>query len=165
MDGAIVVNNDISRIVRTATQLVPDPNIETSESGTRHRTAERGVAKRTGLPVVSVKPVHAHRRALCRQADATSSRLKRDPQPRQPGPADPRAPLPRPPRRGDRTLLHRIRDLVTARDVAAVLQRMGSGSARRSVRMSWELGVDGRLLTLQLDELTAGLMDPGLGRP
>ena len=38
---------------RANTQLVPDSRIETSESGTRHRTAER-VAKQTGLPVISV---------------------------------------------------------------------------------------------------------------
>src|SRR6185503_6596183 len=53
MDGAIVVDRDVTRIVRAATQLVPDPSIETTESGTRHRTAER-VAKQTGLPVISV---------------------------------------------------------------------------------------------------------------
>src|SRR5436305_2755556 len=39
MDGAIVVDREASRILRAATQLVPDPSIETSESGTRHRTA------------------------------------------------------------------------------------------------------------------------------
>jgi diadenylate cyclase len=53
MDGAIVCDREASRILRAATQLVPDPTIETSESGTRHRTAER-VAKQTGYPVISV---------------------------------------------------------------------------------------------------------------
>ena len=53
MDGAIVLDRDVTRILRAATQLVPDPSIETSESGTRHRTAER-VAIQTGFPVVSV---------------------------------------------------------------------------------------------------------------
>ena len=53
MDGAIVTNAEVSRILRAAVQLVPDSRIETSESGTRHRTAER-VAKQTGYPVVSV---------------------------------------------------------------------------------------------------------------
>ena len=53
MDGAIVCDKDVTRILRAATQLVPDAKIETSESGTRHRTAER-VAKQTGYPVVSV---------------------------------------------------------------------------------------------------------------
>ena len=53
MDGAIIVDRDVTRILHAATQLVPDSSIETSESGTRHRTAER-VAKQTGYPVVSV---------------------------------------------------------------------------------------------------------------
>ena len=44
MDGAIVTDREISKILRAAVQLVPDSTIETSESGTRHRTAER-VAK------------------------------------------------------------------------------------------------------------------------
>src|SRR5690625_6730322 len=46
MDGAIVVDKDCTKILRAATQLVPDPSIETTESGTRHRTAERA-AKQT----------------------------------------------------------------------------------------------------------------------
>ena len=49
MDGAVVLDRDGSRIVRANTQLVPDPAIETSESGTRHRTAQR-VAIQTGYP-------------------------------------------------------------------------------------------------------------------
>ena len=53
MDGAIVVDKDIARIVRANTQLVPDARIDTSESGTRHRTAER-VHLQTGVPVISV---------------------------------------------------------------------------------------------------------------
>ena len=53
MDGAIVTDQEVTRILRAAVQLVPDSAIETSESGTRHRTAER-VAKQTGFPVVSV---------------------------------------------------------------------------------------------------------------
>ena len=53
MDGAIVVDHDCTKILRAATQLVPDPSIPTTESGTRHRTAER-VAKQTGFPVISV---------------------------------------------------------------------------------------------------------------
>ncbi|MFM6847707.1 MAG: DNA integrity scanning diadenylate cyclase DisA, partial [Terrabacter sp.] len=53
MDGAVVLDREGTRILRAATQLVPDSRIETTESGTRHRTAER-VAKQTGFPVISV---------------------------------------------------------------------------------------------------------------
>ena len=41
MDGAVVVDAHAERIMRAAVQLLPDAAIETSESGTRHRTAER----------------------------------------------------------------------------------------------------------------------------
>ena len=40
MDGAIILDDTLTRIVWAATQLVPDPSITTDESGTRHRTAE-----------------------------------------------------------------------------------------------------------------------------
>jgi diadenylate cyclase len=53
MDGACVINSDLSKIVKASVQLVPDSTIETAETGTRHRTAER-VAKQTGYPVISV---------------------------------------------------------------------------------------------------------------
>src|SRR3954464_9186556 len=53
MDGAIVLSSDRQRIVRAGVHLMPDRSIETSETGTRHRTAER-VARQAGLPVVSV---------------------------------------------------------------------------------------------------------------
>ncbi|MGN6241387.1 MAG: DNA integrity scanning diadenylate cyclase DisA, partial [Cellulosimicrobium cellulans] len=53
MDGAVVLDRDANRILRAAVQLLPDPTIETTESGTRHRTAER-VAKQSGFPVISV---------------------------------------------------------------------------------------------------------------
>ena len=52
MDGAIICARTPD-ILRAAVQLVPDSSIETQESGTRHRTAER-VAIQTGVPVVSV---------------------------------------------------------------------------------------------------------------
>ena len=53
MDGAIIVDADISKIHRAAVHLMPDHTIPTEETGTRHRTADR-VAKQTGFPVISV---------------------------------------------------------------------------------------------------------------
>src|SRR5499427_6641905 len=53
MDGAIILANDTGRIARANVHLVPDPTVPTSETGTRHRTAER-VARSLGVPVVSV---------------------------------------------------------------------------------------------------------------
>ena len=53
MDGAIILSEDVKRILFANTQLIPDSNISSSETGIRHRTAER-VAKQTGKLVVSI---------------------------------------------------------------------------------------------------------------
>ena len=53
MDGAIILSNDLKKIVRANVQLNPDFSIKTTETGTRHKTAER-VAKQTGSLVISI---------------------------------------------------------------------------------------------------------------
>jgi diadenylate cyclase len=158
MDGAIVVDRDCTRIIRAATHLVPDPTIHTAESGTRHRTADR-TAKQTGVPVISVSQsmrivaiyVDGLRYVLedpsailarANQALATLERYKLR--------LDEVA--------GTLTALE-IEDLVTVRDVATVGQRqeMVARIAREIEGYVVELGSDGRLLALQLDELVAGV--------
>ncbi|WP_245530543.1 DNA integrity scanning diadenylate cyclase DisA [Pseudothermotoga thermarum] len=53
MDGAIILSEDVTKIFSANVHLVPDPNIPTTETGIRHRTAER-VAKQTGKMVVAI---------------------------------------------------------------------------------------------------------------
>ena len=53
MDGAIVLSKDGKRILYANTQLTPDSSISTAQTGTRHRTAER-VAKQTNELVVCI---------------------------------------------------------------------------------------------------------------
>ncbi|MBP2628301.1 MAG: integrity scanning protein disA [Firmicutes bacterium] len=53
MDGALMISADAKRILYANAQLVPDSNITTTETGTRHRTAER-VAKQTGGLVIAI---------------------------------------------------------------------------------------------------------------
>ena len=158
MDGAIVLSRDGSRILRAATQLVPDPSIETRESGTRHRTAER-VAKQTGFPVISVsasmsiiaiyvagiRHVLEDRTQLLSLANQALQTLERY-----------RSRL-------DEVIANlsalEIEDMVTLRDVAKVLQRLEMVE-RISIEIGQyvvELGVDGRLINLQLEELTGGV--------
>jgi diadenylate cyclase len=160
MDGAIVTDRDVTRILRAAAQLVPDPSIETSESGTRHRTAER-VAKQTGFPVVSVSQSMrivalyvAGRRVVLEDSSAILSRANQALQT-----------LERYKARLDEVTgtlsALEIEDLVTVRDVANVLQRL---EMVRRIKTEIEdyvvqLGTDGRLLSLQLEELTGGLSD------
>jgi diadenylate cyclase len=158
MDGAIVLDDSMTRIVRAAVQLVPDPSIPTEESGTRHRTAER-VARQTGYPVISVSQsmriialyVDGRRYVLddsaailsrANQALATMERYKMR--------LDEVS--------GTLSALE-IEDLVTVRDVVAVGQRleMVRRIAGEIEGYVVELGTDGRLLSLQLDELIAGV--------
>ncbi|MCI9365456.1 MAG: DNA integrity scanning protein DisA [Clostridia bacterium] len=53
MDGAIILSSDLKKILYANAQLIPSPNIDTKETGTRHRTAER-TAKQTGEIVISI---------------------------------------------------------------------------------------------------------------
>ena len=158
MDGAIVMDREISRIVRAAVQLVPDPSIETSESGTRHRTAER-VAKQTGHPVVSVsQSMHivalyvAGRRYVLEGSDAILAKANQA-----------LATLERYKARLDEVTgtlsALEIEDLVTVRDVSIVVQRleMVRRISEEIAHYVVELGTDGRLLALQLDELIGGV--------
>ena len=158
MDGAVVITSDLSRIVRAGVQLVPDPEIPTEETGTRHRTAER-VAKQTRNPVISVSQsmriialyVDGRRYVLddsaailsrANQALATLERYKLR--------LDEVA--------GTLSALE-IEDLVTVRDAMVVLQRLEMVRRIASEIEGYvvELGSDGRLLSLQLDELMAGV--------
>src|SRR5438094_1055009 len=53
MDGAIIVDDGLTKIAYANVQLMPDPTISSNETGTRHRTAER-VAKQTEALVISI---------------------------------------------------------------------------------------------------------------
>lgn len=158
MDGAVIVDRDNMRIVRAAVQLLPDPTIETTESGTRHRTAER-VAKQSGFPVISVSQSMrivalyvGGQRYVLEETDVILSRANQA-----------LATLERYKARLDEvsgTLSAlEIEDLVTVRDVAAVVQRLEM-VRRISEEIEGyvvELGTDGRLMALQLDELVGGI--------
>ena len=158
MDGAIVCDAFATKILRAAVQLVPDPSIETTESGMRHRTAER-VAKQTDFPVISVsQSMHivalyvGGRRHVLEGSDAILGRANQA-----------LATLERYKARLDEVTgtlsALEIEDLVTVRDVASVVQRLEM-VRRISDEISGyvvELGTDGRLLSLQLDELIGGV--------
>ena len=53
MDGAIILDPQARRISWANVQLMPDPTILSMETGTRHRTAER-VSKQTGALVIAI---------------------------------------------------------------------------------------------------------------
>jgi diadenylate cyclase len=158
MDGAVVLTGDLTKIVRASVQLVPDPSIHTEETGTRHRTAER-VAKQTGNPVISVSQsmriIALYVNGLRYVLDDSASILSRANQAL--------ATLERYKLRLDEVAgtlsALEIEDLVTVRDAMAVSQRleMVRRIATEIEGYVVELGTDGRLLALQLDELMAGV--------
>lgn len=53
MDGAIILSNDLAKIVAAGVHLVPAGELPTAETGTRHRSADR-TAQVAGVPVVTV---------------------------------------------------------------------------------------------------------------
>jgi diadenylate cyclase len=53
MDGAIILNANATKITMANVQLMPDPTILSHETGTRHRTAER-VSKQTDALVIAI---------------------------------------------------------------------------------------------------------------
>ncbi len=158
MDGAIVVDSDLSRILRANVHLMPDHTIHSDETGTRHRTADR-VAKQTGFPVISVSQsmqiIAAYVGETRHVLEASAQILSRANQAL--------ATLERYKLRLDEvssTLSAlEVEDLVTVRDVAVVAQRleMVTRIAREIEAYVLELGTDGRLLTLQLEELVTGV--------
>ena len=137
---------------------MPDHTIPSEETGTRHRTADR-VARQTGFPVISVSQsmqiiaayVGETRHVLedsgqilsrANQALATLERYKL-----------------RLDEVSSTLSALEIEDLVTVRDVAVVAQRleMVTRIAREIEDYVLELGTDGRLLSLQLEELITGV--------
>jgi diadenylate cyclase len=157
MDGAIVLDGAAGTIVRAAVQLVPDPVIPTDEAGTRHRTAER-VSRQTGHTVISVSK---SMRIIALFIDGARFVLE-DPTAILSHANQALATLERYRRRLDEVSgalsALEIEDGVTVRDVTAVAQRleMVRRIAGEIEGYMVELGTDGRLLALHLDELMAG---------
>jgi diadenylate cyclase len=154
MDGAIIVDEAIKRLAWANVQLMPDPTIPSNETGTRHRTAER-VAKQTGALVVSVsqqrETVTIFVGPARYQLDPVADVLAKTNQAL--GTLDTY-------RQRLEQVLTRLTALefqnaVVLDDVLVVLQRaeMTSRMAQRITRDCIELGAEGRLIRLQLEEL------------
>jgi diadenylate cyclase len=158
MDGAIVCDGPVNRIVAAGVQLMPDPAIETVETGTRHRTADR-VARQSGLPVISIsasmstisvyldqsRHVVEHSEQILSRANQALQALERYQS--------------RLWQVTGRLSSLEVQDQVTIRDLSLVAQRMEM-VRRLDAELSGyvvELGSDGRLLDLQRHELSAGL--------
>lgn len=160
MDGAIILSSNLDQIARANVHLVPNPNVPTAETGTRHRTAER-VARSLNVAVIAVsesrKAIQIYVGDQSHQVLSASVLLERANQALQT--------LERYRARLDvvsrKLSALETQDLVTVRHAVEVLQR-----AEMVMRISneielslIELGGDGRLMGLQLEELMEGVSD------
>lgn len=157
MDGAILLDAGATRIRRANVHLMPDAALPTTETGMRHRTAER-VSRQTDALVISVSQrreiVSLYRRGtrlMLQDIDVVLARANQALQT-----------LERYRTRLDEVSAHltalEFEDAVVFRDVAVVIQRaeMLRRVGRELSRSIVELGSEGRLVRLQQEELTAG---------
>lgn len=155
MDGAVVLSGDGKRIIRANTQLNPDPSIPTYETGTRHRTAER-VARQTGSLVVSV----SQRRSVITVYKGSAKYVFREINVLLTKANQAIQTLEKYRKAFDEAVsvltTLEIDDLVTMNDVCVCMQRaeMLLRVSDEIERYIAELGVEGRLVSMQLEELS-----------
>jgi len=158
MDGAIILSQDARRIVAANTQLVPDLSIPSTETGIRHRTAER-VARQTDAMVIAISQrrgiITVYKGAikyLLRDLEVIFTKANQALQTLEKY----RAVL-------DRILVNlgilEFEDSVTLYEVCKAIQRMEMTMrvGKEIEKYIAELGTEGRLITMQLEELVSNL--------
>ena len=158
MDGAIILSKDAKKILLANAQLIPDASIVTIETGTRHRTAER-MAKQTNEVVISISQrrnlitiFKGNIRYVIKESASVLSRANQALQTVEKYKAT-----------FDETIStlneFEFDDVVTLENVIIAIQR--AETCMRVVaevnRYITELGDEGRLIELQLTELTKNL--------
>ncbi|MCI8362804.1 MAG: DNA integrity scanning protein DisA [Clostridia bacterium] len=158
MDGSIILSADLKKILYANAQLIPSSNISTTETGTRHRTAER-TAKQTGEIVISI----SQRRNIITVfkgydryvLEDTSKVISKANQALQTAEKYKKV--------FDEKLNilneYEFNDIVTLENVIVAIQRaeMVMKVADEVQKAMDELGEEGRLLEMQLEELMGGL--------
>jgi diadenylate cyclase len=154
MDGAIVIDQELTKLAFANVQLMPDPTIPSNETGTRHRTAER-VAKQTGALVISISQqrstISVYTGPARYQLDSVADLLAKTNQAL--------ATLETYRQRLEQVLTRltalEFQNAVVLDDVLVVLQRaeMTTRMAAEIERDCVELGTEGRLIRMQLTEL------------
>ena len=163
MDGAIILSSDMKRILFANTQLIPSSEIETVETGTRHRTAER-TAKQTGGLVISI----SQRRNIITIFKGNERYVLED--------------TSKVITKGNQALQtvekymkvfdnklsilneYEFNDIVTLENVITAIQRaeMVMNVVEEVQKAIFELGEDGRLLEMQLEESVGNLEEEEL---
>ncbi len=163
MDGAIVLSGDFKKILFANAQLIPSHQIPTLETGTRHRTAER-TAKQTGELVISISQrrniitvFRGNDRYILENTDTVLNKANQAIQT-----------LERYKKVFDNKLNilneYEFNDIVTLQNVITVIQRaeMVMRIAQEIEGNIAELGSDGRLVKMQLEELIGDVEDEEL---
>lgn len=154
MDGAIVLNEDAKRILVANAQLIPDHTIQTSETGTRHRTAER-IAKQTGSIVIAISQrrniitiYRGNQKYVIQEISKILTKANQALQTLEKYKAV-----------SDQAIINlnalEFNDLVTVYDVVIVLQKIEMAMRVIEIieRYIIELGYEGNLVSMQLEEL------------
>jgi diadenylate cyclase len=163
MDGALILTPDCKRILYANVMLMPNPAIPTSETGTRHRTAER-VARQTGELVIAISQrrnvislYKGNMRYVLRDVSVILTKANQALQTLEKY----KAVL-------DQALSNlsalELDDLVTVMDVVMVVQRteMVLRIVSEIERYISELGTEGRLVSMQLHELVSNVAEEGI---
>jgi diadenylate cyclase len=158
MDGAIVLSANATKIAHANVQLTPDPTILTMETGTRHRTAER-VSKQTDALVVAISE---RREIVSLYVDGVKYILEDIPvvlAKANQGLATLDKYRSRLDQVSTRLTALEFEGGVTLHDVLTVLQRaeLVTRMAVEIERYIVELGTEGRLIEMQLDETMVGV--------
>ncbi len=158
MDGAIVLSEDLKRILIANAQIIPSSDIPTMETGTRHRTAER-TAKQTGKLVISISQrrniITVFKGNFRYTIEDTSKIISKANQAIQI--------LEKYKKVFDSKLSllseYEFNDIVTLDNVINCIQRaeMVNKVVEEVKRRIYELGEDGRLVKMQMEELIGGL--------
>lgn len=163
MDGAIILSADAKRILVANAQLIPDPVIPSMETGIRHRTAER-VARQTNAIVISI----SQRRSVITLYKGTIKYVLRDIGVILTKANQAIQTLEKYKVVLDRALTNltalEFEDLVTVYDVVKAVQRteMVLRIVKEIEDYISELGNEGRLVSMQLDELVNNVEVDGL---
>ncbi|MHB1419432.1 MAG: DNA integrity scanning diadenylate cyclase DisA [Bacillota bacterium] len=158
MDGAIILSIDAKRILRANAHLVPQPAIPTEETGIRHRIAER-MARQTGAMVIAI----SQRRSVITLYQGSTKYILRDVSLILARANEALQTLEKYRVVLDRALSHltllEFEEMATFQDAVRTIQR-----AEMVVRIDKEielyitqLGAEGRLVSMQLEELTVGV--------
>lgn len=160
MDGAIVLDAQCERIIKANVHLVPDSALPTTETGMRHRTAERVSRQSNSLTIAisqrrnMVNLYVMGRRLTLDDIEVLLAKASQALQTLQ----NYRQRLDE---MLERLTLLEFEDLVTLGDVAEVVGRFEimRRVSREVGHYTTELGTEGRLVSMQSDELTSGVTE------